>query len=185
LRFEFLLPFSFEKVILSVLPAYQTEIYDPNVTVFEDLGHTTYEELIEKGYKLNSKRSMSKTNCNISLGFPFKYRKGCSVTTYIYNPENKTLLQITKGCPLKKGDKMDFSKNFGQFYDKKKNILFETEYWNVPFINIFLYQKLDENRTFVSQNNLVDLGGIAGNKKICNYNLLTKQKNYLILEVLD
>jgi ankyrin repeat protein len=154
-----IIPFPMEKVILALLPSYEVEIWDPNVSKIEDIEHISNEEL-SKTYKMKKKRSSTVIEANIVLPFPLTgYRKNKLVATADYDPEKKILYQIFKPCLQAKDKNLKhFKKMPGHFYEK-----IDKKVENIKYMTIFvyyanIYQKLDENRTLFTQIIFSDLG---------------------------
>jgi hypothetical protein len=155
-----------EKVIMTCIPTYEISDFDPNVTHFEDMGHITYEELIENGYKMRNKRSSSISCINVKLPFPVNTnRKNITVSSFEYDPEKKALYQIVKPCLHKDHKKMNYFKyERGDFYLKEAKKVENAKFiYFIDFLFIII-QKLDENRTFFTQIHMSDIGGLASNK---------------------
>jgi hypothetical protein len=105
-KFECIFPISFEKVLLSCIPGYEAEIFDPNVMRMNTVQYMTpdeYHSIMEKdGEKpsdKNGKRSLAIEVFDVKLPFPLTTpRKYPICTSLDYNPENKTLTMVHKPC---------------------------------------------------------------------------------------
>jgi hypothetical protein len=157
-KYEIMIPFPIEKVINALLPSYETEIHDPNVTKLEQIKYINNEEL-RKNYKMKNTRSSIVTEVNLKFPFPLTgNRKHYAVISCQYDSEKKILYQILKPCLHAKDKNLKFFKTQkGVFYEGKSQ-----KKENSKFVYIFVYlfnayQKLDENRTLFTQIIMSDM----------------------------
>jgi ankyrin repeat protein len=153
-----MMPFPIEKMIVSFVPLYEIELFDTQIGKIEPVTHIGYEELLEKGFKMRSKRTSTVTKVNVNIPFPYSgNRKNYQVSSFEYDPEKKVLFNVVKPC-LHSINQKYFEKQKGDFYKtstrkKKENSKF------IYIFNFFFFilQKLDDNRTLFSYIHLSDM----------------------------
>jgi hypothetical protein len=163
-KYEIIIPFPIEKVIRTLQPLYEVDIYDPNLTKYEILNYISNEELRKK-YEMKTNRSSLVMEPNIKFPFPITgNRKSCVVSSCQYDPEKKTFYQVVKPCLHAKDKNLKYFKTQkGTFYESKTQ-----KKENSKFFYVFVYsfnacQKLDENRTLFSQVIMSDIGMLQNN----------------------
>jgi hypothetical protein len=170
-----MIPFPIEKVIRTLQPQYEIVNYDPNVTKFEIVKQISNEELRKK-YQMKTNRSSLVLESTLKFPFPLTgNRKNFVVSSCQYDPEKKIFYQILKPCLHAK------DKNLKYFKTQKKE--------NSKFFYIFAYlfnayQKLDENRTFLTQVIMSDIG-IAQNDYFLKKFVIGKRGNEMRKEFIN
>jgi hypothetical protein len=158
-KYEMIIPFPVEKVISSLHPQYEVEIFDPNVVKFEIVKYLSNEEL-RKTHKMKSNRSSLVLETTLKFPFPLTdNRKNIVVTSCQYDPEKKLFYQVAKPCLHARDKNLKYFKNQkGIFYENKTQKKENSKFFYIFSYFFNAYQKLDENRTLFSQVIMSDLG---------------------------
>jgi ankyrin repeat protein len=166
-----LLPFHFDKVVLSAVPWERTEEFDTDILKIKLLEFISNEELKKKGYKMKSKREI--VVCSSDAKVPYfenqKIFKSLSSISLEFFPERDELVQVVKpyAHSIYKGEKddIDWDKDFkNTFYYNKNNE--KVDIAKVTLNKICasqIYKKIDENKTLYSQIIIIDSKGMLGN----------------------
>jgi hypothetical protein len=164
-----LLPYDFDKVVLSVLPYQHTEEFDPAVLKVKLLEHFSYEDLEKKGYKMRSKRGINVACTDAKAYYEIIKILKCFTSTSIeYYPEREELCQVTKPYAhssfKEEGEDINWKKDLKNthYYNKNNEKIENVKAAIIKVCTGYFYKKIDENKTLYSQIIIADSKGMLG-----------------------
>jgi hypothetical protein len=187
IKYECVLPFSFQRVLLGYLTNESIKKSDPNITRTRTLQYFTFEEL-EKQYENKKSNQCKKYKRNLAINASDIYlhsllnpRVHNLSISYIYDPEAKMLIYIGKPF-VKEG--MEYGKPVMMEVVSSKGAKPKLQKAYPMFDCLMtVFQKLDDSRVLFTQTHAVDVGGWASNRTVLRQ--LAKNRGIEFMEKLN
>jgi hypothetical protein len=187
IKYECVLPYSFQRVLLGYLTNESIQQSDPNITRTKTLQYFSFEEL-EKHYENKKSDQCKKYKRNLAINANDNFlhsllnpRIHNLSISYIYDPEAKMLIYVGKPF-VKEG--MEFGKPIMMEVVSSKGSKPKLQK-TYPMFDCLMtvFQKLDESRVLFTQTHAVDVGGWASNRKVLKQ--LAKNRGIEFMEKLN
>jgi len=165
LKNEFVLPYNLERILISSVPSYNSNVADPNITRYQMLEELPYENILKMYKEKDEEYKIEKcqtgqiiSSIDLTFGFILSPRYYLAGVKQFYDEESKTFFTISKpfvkeGTEFLTPCKIEMLKSKK---DKKPKVVKAYPLFDWLFSS---YKQIDENKTLFSQVHLVDAGG--------------------------
>eukprot|EP01080_Neovahlkampfia_damariscottae_P006435 gene6435-10443_t len=178
-KFECILPCTFEQALISYFDNEQIYKSDPNCGKYETDEYYTYDQLVEFHKKnrtemdiVKYKRDLSVNSMCLKLPFPFNSRTANYALSGHYDEKNQIFMRIGKSF-LPQTEKFG-TKNVEAVPPKRGAKPKKTKVYSIFIFAAGIYKKLDDNRVFFQEVNIMDLAGWFAKESL--FKVVTKDR---------